>query len=59
VAAVNRWQGAGILFAVGLVYLAGLGSVLHRWALTNEEKQKGYRLVHRGLGIFRGREATI
>jgi O-antigen/teichoic acid export membrane protein len=59
VAAVNRWQGAGILFAVGVVYLAGLGPVLHRWVLTDQEKQRGYKLVYRGLGIFRGREATI
>ncbi|HEY1903634.1 MAG TPA: hypothetical protein VGG56_14465 [Terracidiphilus sp.] len=58
VMALNRWQGAGVLFVVGVVYLAGLGAVLYRWVLTNEEKQKGYGLLHRGLGVFRGREAT-
>ena len=58
VMALNRWQGAGALLAVGVVYLAGLGTVLHRWVLTNEEKQKAYGLLHRGLGVFRGREAT-
>jgi O-antigen/teichoic acid export membrane protein len=58
VAAVNRWQGAGVLLAVGMLYLAGLIAVLHRWVLTDEEKQKGYALVSRSLGGFRSREAT-
>jgi O-antigen/teichoic acid export membrane protein len=58
VAELNRWQGAGVLFAVGFLYLAGMVAVLHRWVLTDEEKQDGYRLVHRGLQVFRGREAT-
>ena len=58
VAVLNRWQGAGVLLAVGVVYLAGLVAVLHRWVLTEDEKQKGYGFVHRGLGVFRGREAT-
>jgi O-antigen/teichoic acid export membrane protein len=58
VAALNRWQGAGVLFAIGVLYLAGLIAVLHRWVLTDEEKQKGYGLVSRSFGVFRGREAT-
>jgi O-antigen/teichoic acid export membrane protein len=58
VAMLSRWQGAGVLFAVGLIYAAGLIAVLYRWVLTDEEKQDGYRLVHRGLEVFRGREAT-
>ena len=58
VAAVNRWQGAGVLFAMGLIYLAGLAAVLHRFVLTNEEKQKVNGLLHRGLGAFSGREVT-
>ena len=58
VAALNRWQGAGVLFAVGIVYLAGLIAVLHRWVLTGEEKQKGYEVLQRSLGVFRCREAT-
>jgi O-antigen/teichoic acid export membrane protein len=58
VSMLNRWQGAGILLAVGVLYLAGLVAVLHRWVLTEDEKQKGYQFVHRGLGVFRGREAT-
>jgi hypothetical protein len=52
VAVLNRWQGAGVLLAVGMVLYA-VGDpvgVLHRWVLTDDEKQKGYRLVHRGLG---------
>lgn len=58
VSMLNRWQGAGVLLAVGVLYLAGLVAVLHRWVLTEEEKQQGYGFVHRGLGVFRGREAT-
>ena len=58
VAALNRWQGAGVLIVVGVVYGAALAVLLHRWVLTDREKQEGYRLVHRGLEKFRGREAT-
>jgi hypothetical protein len=58
VAALNRWQGAGILIVVGVVYGAVLIGVLHRWVLTDGEKQEGSRLVHRSLEAFRGREAT-
>lgn len=58
VAALSRWQGAGVLLAIGIVYLAGLAVVLHRWVLTDEERQTGYGILHRGLGIFSGREAT-
>jgi hypothetical protein len=58
VAMLNRWQGAGVLLAVGILYAAGLIAVLHRWVLTDGEKQEGYRLVHRSLEVFRGREAT-
>ena len=58
VAAVNRWQGVGVLFAMGLIYPAGLAAVLHRFVLTNEEKQKVNGLLHRGLGAFSGREVT-
>jgi hypothetical protein len=58
VAAVNRWQGAGVLLAVGILYLAGLVAVLHRWVLTDEEKQYVYGILNRGLGVFSGREAT-
>jgi hypothetical protein len=56
--ALNRWQGAGVLLAVGLVYLAGLAAVLHCWVLTDEERQNVYGILNRGLGIFSGREAT-
>jgi hypothetical protein len=58
VAGVNRWQGAGVLLAVGVLYAVGLIAVLVRWVLTDEEKQKGYGLLHRGLEAFRGQEAT-
>jgi hypothetical protein len=58
VAALNRWQGAGVLLGVGVLYTAGLIAVLYGWVLTDGEKQKGYGLVSRTLGVFRGREAT-
>jgi uncharacterized RDD family membrane protein YckC len=57
VAALNRWQGAGVLLVVGLLYAAGLVLVLYGWVLTDEEKMEGIRLAKRGLGVFRGREA--
>jgi O-antigen/teichoic acid export membrane protein len=55
---VNRWQGAGVLAAVGLVYAVGVIAMLRSWVLTDEEKQKGIRLVCQVLGLFRSREAT-
>jgi hypothetical protein len=58
VAAMNRWQGAGVLLVTGMLYGAGLLLVLNAWVLTDEEKQEGIRLVQRGLGMFRGGEAT-
>jgi len=58
VAILTRWQGAGVLLAVGIVYTAVLAAVLHRWVLTDEEKQQGYGLLERSLHVFRGREAT-
>jgi O-antigen/teichoic acid export membrane protein len=58
VALVNRWQGAGFLVAAGILFAAILAAVLYRWVLTDDEKQKGYGLVHRGLDVFRSREAT-
>jgi hypothetical protein len=58
VGAVNRWQGAGVLLAMGILYAAGVTAMLHRWVMTSEEKRKGLELIRRGLGIFRVREAT-
>jgi hypothetical protein len=58
VAVLNRWQGAGVLLVVGLLYALGLVFVLYGWVLTDEEKNEGLRLAQRGLGVFRGREAT-
>ena len=58
VAALNRWQGTGVLIVAGLVYGAVLVGVFYRWVLTDGEKQEGSRLVHRGLEVFRGGEAT-
>jgi hypothetical protein len=58
VSALNRWQGAGVLLVVGLIYGAVLVGVFYRWVLTDGEKQEGSRLVQRGLEAFRGREAT-
>ncbi len=58
VAMLNRWQGAGVLLLVGLLYAAGLVLAFYGWVMTDEEKVEGIRLAQRGLGLFRGREAT-
>ncbi len=58
VALMNRWQGAGVLVAVGLVYAVGVIAMLHSWVLTDEEKQKESGWYRQVLGFFRGREAT-
>lgn len=55
---VNRWQGAGVLAVVGLVYAVAVTAMLHYWVLTDEEKQKGIRLVRQVLGVFRSQGAT-
>jgi O-antigen/teichoic acid export membrane protein len=55
---VNRWQGAGILFCIGVLYMAGLAAVLYAWILTSEEKKMCNRTLQRGLGKFSGREVT-
>lgn len=54
----DRWQGMAVLFVAGVVYAAGLIGFLHLWVLTNEEKQKGLGLYHKGLGMFRGGEVA-
>jgi len=58
VAEVNRWQGAGVIAVVGLVYGAAVIATLHYWILTNEEKQKGIKLVKQVLGSFHSQRAT-
>ena len=58
VALMNRWQGAGVLFAAGILYTAGAVAVLNRWVLTDAEKQKEITWYRRSLGMLRGREAT-
>ncbi|MGP8270078.1 MAG: lipopolysaccharide biosynthesis protein [Terracidiphilus sp.] len=59
VAETNRWQGAGVIAAVGLVYAAAVTATLHCWILTDEEKQKGIKLVRQVLGSFRSQGATV
>jgi O-antigen/teichoic acid export membrane protein len=58
VAMMNRWQGAGVLLAAGMLYTAGAIAVLNRWVLTDAEKQQEIRWYRRGLGMLRDREAT-
>jgi hypothetical protein len=58
IAEVNRWQRAGILFVVGVIYWAGTVVLLDRRVLTDEEEQKGDGIVNRGLALFSGRGAT-
>jgi O-antigen/teichoic acid export membrane protein len=55
---VGRWQGAGVLLAAGIVYAAGSVFILHRWALTEEEKENGRGLYRKALAMIQGREAT-
>jgi hypothetical protein len=59
VAMVNRWQGAVVLLAAGILYMAGVLAVLHRWVLTDAEKQKGVGWYRGRLGMLRNREATV
>ena len=59
VAETSRWQGAGVLLVVGMLYAAAVIAVLHCWVLTDEEKQKGVRVVRAGFWEFSAaREAT-
>ena len=55
---LNRWQGAGVLVAAGLIYAAGGIAVLQWWVLTDDEKQKGLGMIRHSLGVLRGQEAT-
>ncbi len=58
VAETSRWQGVEVIAAVGLVYAAAVSAMLHYWILTDEEKQKGIKLVRQVLGSFRSQGAT-
>ena len=58
VAETNRWEGAGVLFMAGTIYVGGTVLILHRWVLTSEEKRKGAELYTRSLEVFRRREAV-
>ncbi len=58
VAKVNRWQGAGVLLAAGILYSLAAIVVLNRWILTDAEKQNEIGWYRRGLGMLRGREVT-
>ncbi len=57
-AAMNRWQGAGVLLAAGILYMAGVMAVLNGWVLTDAEKQKELSWCRRGLGMLRGGEVA-
>ncbi|MFZ0337408.1 MAG: hypothetical protein WAL45_05205 [Terracidiphilus sp.] len=58
VAMVDRWQGAGVLLAAGILYSLTAIAVLNRWVLTDAEKQREIGWYRRGLGMLRGREVT-
>ncbi len=58
VAAMSRWQGAGVLLAAGILYVAAVVAVLNSWVLTDAEKQKQLRWCRRGLGMLRGGEVA-
>jgi len=57
-AAMNRWQGAGVLLAAGILYMAAVMAVLNGWVLTDAEKQKELRWCRRGLGMLWGGEVA-
>ena len=57
-AAMNRWQGAGVLLAAGILYAAGVMAVLNGWVLTDAEKQKELSWCRRGLGMLWGGEVA-
>jgi len=58
VARVNRWQGAGVILAGGILYSAGILSVLYRWILTEVERHQVDKYIGLGFGFLRTREAT-
>jgi hypothetical protein len=47
-----------VIAVVGLVYAAAVIATMHYWILTNEEKQKGIKLVRQVLGSFHSQGAT-
>jgi hypothetical protein len=58
VAALNRWGGAAVLGAAGLVYAVLVSAMLVQWVFTDAEKQRGRGMIQKGWGILRGVEAT-
>jgi len=58
VGSLGRWQGAAVIATAGIIYLAGVLVVLHKWVLTACEKQQVGKFVGLGLGFFGTREAT-
>jgi hypothetical protein len=58
VAMVNRWQGAAVIVAGGILYSAGVLAVLFRWVLTAVERQQMGKCIGLGVGFLRTREAT-
>jgi hypothetical protein len=58
VSSVDRWQGVAVILAAGVLYAAGTFGVLFAAILNNEEKQKGFAIIRRGLGVLHRREAT-
>ena len=49
VAAASRWQGAGVLLVLGLIYMAASMAALVRWIFTDEEKQQVDALIRKVL----------
>lgn len=56
VQAAGRWQGAGIVVAFGLIYLAASLVILYRWVLTDNEKNQGLNLLQRSMSKVRRQE---
>jgi O-antigen/teichoic acid export membrane protein len=58
VAAVSRWQGAGVLFVMGVIYMVAVLAILHRWVLTDDENAKVVWWIRRSMEILHVRAAA-
>jgi hypothetical protein len=57
--AVDRWEGAGVLLIAGVLHAALTAALLHRWALTDAERNKAAAMVRGLTGVFRMSGASV
>jgi O-antigen/teichoic acid export membrane protein len=55
---LGRWQGAGVLFAAGVLYLVGTAALLDRWVLSAAERGKGRSMMRKAFVAIRSGEAA-